>query len=151
MKTYYYFLFRIYKYYKDKENDTEWQALFGVTAVSSTVIGFLIMSFYAVLTYFDVIPMFFTEYNILILAVLIMLLNYRLFIKNKKFLNFGFIKSKKGTITITLVIIAIGIQFVIIANLNRQKIFSNRKAKYSTEQPIKQNSLESKLRDWWNN
>jgi magnesium-transporting ATPase (P-type) len=53
--------------------------------------------------------------------------------------------------TVFLLFVVSTICFIYLVNINRQKIFSNRKAKYPTEQPIKQNSLESKLRDWWNN
>ncbi|MDR2840289.1 MAG: hypothetical protein LBV75_03335 [Paludibacter sp.] len=35
--------------------------------------------------------------------------------------------------------------------VNREKIYAERKIKFPIEQPIKQNSLENRIRDWWNN
>jgi hypothetical protein len=41
--------------------------------------------------------------------------------------------------------------FICFVDINSAKIFAERKAKHPTKHPVKQNSLESKIRDWWNN
>lgn len=40
--------------------------------------------------------------------------------------------------------------FIYLVDINRQKILIEQKEKYPIEEPVKQNSLESKLREWWN-
>jgi amino acid transporter len=54
------------------------------------------------------------------------ILNYRFFIKDKKFLNYNFKIDKKGGYAIIGFIAILALLFVLIANKNREKIFKER-------------------------
>ncbi len=53
---YYYFLFRIYRFYKDRYKESESQALFSATAVSTSVISINLFSLYGVISYSELFP-----------------------------------------------------------------------------------------------
>lgn len=151
IKAYYYFLFRIYRYYKDKEKETEFQSLFGVVAVSSTLLAFNVMSVYFFLEYFNFIPpiLFKSVGFDIIFMILLSLLNYLFIIRKKTFLSFGFSKDKKGGwLSIIYMILSFAL-IITIGSFNHQKRFSNMPPSDSN-QP-KQESLEGKVRDWIKN
>jgi len=84
---------------------------------------------YPILTYycFDIskilIP---NEFSVFIYVIIFGLLNYYFFIKDKKFLNYGFEADKKGGYFIVVFIILMAVSFVFIANKNREKISQER-------------------------
>jgi hypothetical protein len=150
-KAYYYFLFRIFRFYKDKYKYDDWEALFLVVCISTTCIYFNLFSIYALANYFDLVPMFKNKYWVLPIMAIIAILNYYSFIRKKAFLECNFTKDKKGGWKVIIYFLITAAIAITIGYFNRQKIFAERKEKFPTEETVKQNSLESKLRDWWNN
>jgi len=145
-QAYYYFLFRIFRFYKDKYKDNDKQAIFGVICVSTTCICFNLLTVYFFFNFFDILPMFSNKYLVIPIMVGIGIVNYLFFIKDKKFLKYGFIKDRKGTVKIiAYYVISLAI-FIVIANFNRQKISSNR---LPNENQPKKESLEGKIRRWF--
>jgi len=51
-KAYYHLLFRIYRYYKDKQNENEFEALFSATAVSTTLISINVITIIGLIVFF---------------------------------------------------------------------------------------------------
>lgn len=149
MKAYYYFLFRIYRYYKDKQNENEFQALFSATAVSTVIIYFVLLFAYGILNYFDFIPMINNKIYVIPFILIIGAINHYLFVKEKKFLRFDFHKDRKGGVYIITFIIVLSASFIIIANINREKIFKERRKNPQTEQTKKPASLQSEIENWF--
>lgn len=146
MKAYYYFLFRIYRLYKDKNKESDAQALFSATAVSTVIVSFILLFLHGVANYFDLLPMFTNKYYAAFFMIVIGFINHYLFVRGRTFLNYGFQKDKKGGILIVSFIIAFGILFIVFTNINRDRIFKERAGKISNE-PRKE-SLEGKIRKW---
>lgn len=147
MKAYYYFLFRIYRLYKDKNKESDAQALFSATAVSTVIVSFILLFLHGIANYFDLLPMFTNKYSAAFFMIVIGLINHYLFVRGKKFLNCGFQKDKKGGFLIVILILALGILFIVFANINRERIFKERADKVSNES--RKESLEGKIRKWF--
>lgn len=151
MKGYYYFLFRVYKLYKDKMNETDFQALFSTIAVSSVILSFHLIGAYVVLNYFDFVPIVTNKFYMILFMVIVGCVNYFFFIRKKKFLNYGFQKDRKGGIYIVIYIIFLCISLLILANINRTKIFEERRKNPPVEEVEKKPSLEGEIRKWFEN
>lgn len=151
MKVYYYFLFRIYRYYKDKERESDFQALFGASAVSTVIIYFILLFVYGFVNYLDLLPMIKNKMYVIPFMVGFWFINYHLFVKNKKFLNYGFQKDRKGGVLITIFIVVLGVSFIILSNANRTKIFEERRKNPPVEEMEKKPSLEGEIRKWFEN
>lgn len=134
MKVYYYFLFRIYRYYIDKQNENEFQAVFSATAVSTVIIYFVLLFIYGSANYFDLLPMIKNKMYVIPIMIVIGIINYYYFVKQKKFLNYNFQKDRKGGRYIIIFIIFLGISFITLANINRKKIFEERRRNPLIEQ-----------------
>jgi hypothetical protein len=146
MKRYYYFLYRIYWFYKDKQNETEGQALFSATAVSTVILSFLIFSFYGIANYLGLKPFFTEKSTTIIFVIFVGFVNYFFFIRGKKFLNFNFEKDVRGGFLIVLFLFFVATFFLIVANLNRTRIFKEGKGVISNEP--RRESLEGTIRKW---
>ena len=123
MKIYYYLLYRIYSFYVDKKNEKS-TVLFSVTAVSTLIIYFLFFNIYLFLDYLDIVRMFSNKYYVVFYMFLLGLFNYYFFIKQKIFLGYNFKKDYKGGLLIILFALLLIVLFILIANLNRTKIFN---------------------------
>jgi hypothetical protein len=126
MKLYYYFLFRIYMFYKDTMKET---ANFTISAslVSGLLIVINIIAVYAYLSAFDLVPSFFdAKFEVILMCAIVWVINYYLFVKNEKFLTYNFKKDKKGGVLVVMVIIFTALVLIHAANLNREKIFRGR-------------------------
>ncbi|MDR7131003.1 hypothetical protein J2X69_003362 [Algoriphagus sp. 4150] len=146
-RAYYYFLFRIYWYYKDKVKENDATALFSVTAVSTTLISINLLFLYGVMDNFNFTPMLTNKYYTVFIMVSIGFVNHYLFVRNKKFLNYGFEKDRKGGIYIVIYIILSFVFSFVEGKYNREKIFEGRADEISNE-PQKE-SLEGKIRKWF--
>lgn len=147
MKAYNYFLFRIYKYYTDKENESEKMALFSVTAVSTVMISFVFLILHGVLNYFDLVQSVTNNLLIILFVLIVGVLNYYFFVKNKKFLEYGFLKDKRGGLLVISFILTLGIFFLVLANYNRAKIFEQNVNVVSKES--QKESLEAKVKRYF--
>ncbi|OWP82983.1 hypothetical protein BWK59_12965 [Flavobacterium davisii] len=129
MKFYYYLIFRIYNYYRKDYGESEGLSLYSTTLVSTLLIYLLA---YVAFAYFDfyfirILDKIVTgKPSVIILMVIIGVLNYFLFVKNKKYLNYNFKADKKGGYAIIGFIVLLAMSFVFIANKNRDKIFKER-------------------------
>lgn len=126
MNAYYYFLYRIYRFYTDiiKEKQIP---LFYTSCVSAIIVYLNFYTLYTCLIYKnffkDIIP---NKYYVIIPMVIILAVNYFVFVKNKLFLDCNFTKDRRGGILIILyLVISVGL-FVTVANLNRGKIISEK-------------------------
>lgn len=129
MKTYNYLLFRLYDYYHRVRKEDAGLSLYFTVTATTLIIYFI---FYIILTYVDfyffkivnlLLP---NKFLIIVVLGIIGLLNYRFFIKEKKFLNYNFRSDKKGGYTIVGFLIFLALSFVFIANKNRDKILNER-------------------------
>lgn len=130
MKSYYYILYRIFNSLSNskKQNNAETISIL-LTNTSTLIVWF---GLYTMLSYIDyycfnisniLIP---NKFFVLIYVIILALLNYYFFIKDKKFLNYGFEADKKGGYFIVGFIILMAVSFVFIANKNREKISKER-------------------------
>lgn len=149
MKAYYYFLFRIYRYYKDKQNENELQALFSVITVSTLIVSLTIFFFHGSLNYLGLLPIYSNKFYMILFMVIVGCINYYFFIRDKNFLNYNFQKDKKGGVYIITYIILLGVSLIILSNINRKKIFEERSKNPQTEQTKKPASLQSEIENWF--
>lgn len=149
MKAYYYFLFRIYRYYKDKRNESEFEALFSVMAVSSVILSFHLIGIYIITNYFDLVFIITNKLYMILFMVIMGCINYYFFVRDKKFLNFDFQKDKKGGIFIITYIIFLGISLIILSNINREKIFEERRRNPQIEKTETRKSLIGDIIKWF--
>ncbi|PXW08002.1 hypothetical protein C8D70_1196 [Chryseobacterium sp. CBTAP 102] len=149
MKAYYYFLFRIYRYYKDKQNENELQAIFSVITVSTLIASLTIFFFHGLLNYLGILPMYSNKFYMILFMIIVGFINYFFFIRDKNFLNYDFQKDKKGGFYIIVYIILLGILLFVLSNINREKIFEERKKNPQTEQTQKTASLQSEIENWF--
>ncbi|WP_131535593.1 hypothetical protein [Pedobacter nototheniae] len=149
MRAYYYFLFRVYKFYTDrmKENDIP---LIYVASISALLIFFNVFTVYSWLIYCDyfndIIP---SKYYILIPIAIIWLLNYFVFVRRELFLECNFTKDIKGGLLIILYMVITAASFIIVANYNREKLLKHQQEHPVTEQVKQRPSLEGKIKKWW--
>ncbi|PIF33097.1 hypothetical protein CLU81_3671 [Flavobacterium sp. 9] len=130
MKYYYYILYRIFNSLSDqKKHNNAGTISILLTNTSTLIVWFGI---YTMLLYIDyycfnisniLIP---NQFFVLIYVIILALLNYYFFIKDKRFLNYGFEADKKGGYFIVGFIILMAVSFVFIANKNREKISNER-------------------------
>lgn len=149
MKAYYYFLFRIYKYYKDKPNKSEFEVLFSTTVVSSVILSFHLIGVYIIINYFDLVVVVTNKVYMILFMLIVGCFNYYFFIRQKNFLNYGFQKDKRGGIYIAIYIIFLGFFLLIVSNINREKIFEERRRNPTLEKTEKRKSLIGDIIKWF--
>ncbi|REC61488.1 hypothetical protein DRF65_14950 [Chryseobacterium pennae] len=149
MKAYYYFLFRIYRYYKDKRNEGEFEALFSVAAVSSVILSFHLIGVYIITNYFDLVSVITNKVYMILFMIIVGCVNYYFFVRDKKFLNYGFQKDRKGGIYIIIYIFFLGISLIIVSNINREKIFEERRKNPTIENTGNRKSLIGDIVKWF--
>lgn len=147
MKAYYYFLFRIYSLYKYKYNESETQALFSVTAVSSTVLCFNLITIYFLINYSGFIPIVTNKLVMVLFMASVGCFNHYFIVKSKAFFNYNFQKDRKGGFLVVCYIIFSLIIVLIVAQYNRNRIFNEQKGTIYYE-PRKE-SFEGKIRKWF--
>lgn len=146
MKGYYYFLYRIYWFYKDKQNETDGQALFSVTAISTLVLVVNLISIYTSANYWGFLPEVTNKFFMILFMVVIGCVNHYLFVSDERFLNYNFQKDRKGGFLIIAFIISTFLIVFIVGKFNRERIFKEGKGVISNEP--RRESLEGKIRKW---
>ncbi|MNK03811.1 hypothetical protein D3C87_216640 [compost metagenome] len=151
MKIYNYLLFRIYRFYTDVMKEKEIPLVY-VTTVSTLFIGFNLYTISSYLVFKDIIhEVISSKSRVIVFMVIVLCLNYIFFIKGKRFLNYNFKKDFKGGISIIFYMLFTAIMFIWVANLNRAKIFEQRRKEPLTEHTPRRPSLEGKIREWFKN
>ncbi|MEJ5106546.1 hypothetical protein [Chryseobacterium sp. MYb328] len=149
MKAYYYFLFRIYRYYKDKQNENEFQALFSATAVSTTIISINVITIIGLISFFYNIQLIASTKYIVISMLLIGILNHLLFVRTKRFLQYNFQKDKNGGVLIITYLIISAFLTFIVGHYNRAKIFEERRKNPTIENTGNRKSLIGDIVKWF--
>ncbi len=126
MKAYYYFLYRIYWFYKDIKKQRSGQAIFSVVAVSTLFIVINMLTIFFLANYFDLVPFLKNTYDVIPFMSIVGGLNYYFFIRKKKFFICGFKKDKKGGFLVVAYMVLTFLFAFIIGKFNREKIFSER-------------------------
>jgi len=147
MKTYYYFLFRIYVLYKDKMKESNNLALFSTTAVSTLILSLNLITLYFVANYFGLMPIVTNKLYMVLFMFTVGCINHYFFVRERKFLNCDFHKDRKGGFLVVAYITFAFALVIIIGQYNREKIFNEHKGEISNE-PRKE-SLEGKIRKWF--
>ena len=130
MKAYNYLLFRIYSELRNPKNGNNSRTI--VVLLTSTSSFLLYFTFISIISIFDFYydglydRIFFDKSVIIFFLIMISLLNYFIFIKNKNFLNFNFKSNLFGTILIIIYILFISGILIFSANKNRDKIYKER-------------------------
>ncbi|MGJ1438717.1 MULTISPECIES: hypothetical protein [Sphingobacterium] len=151
MKIYNYLLFRIYRFYTDVMKEKEIPLVY-VTTVSTLFIGFNLYTISSYLVFKDIIhEVISSKSRVIVFMVIVLCLNYILFIKGKRFLNYNFKKDFRGGISIIFYMLFTAIISIWVANLNRAKIFEQRRREPSKEHILRRPSLEGKIREWFKN
>lgn len=143
-QAYYYFLFRIYWYYKIRWDESEEEAIFGVVTVSSLFLFLNVLTVETVLTICNVLP---NNENILVVWIVFMVLlaivNYFLFVRKKLFLKCK--KNKKKDFCVVAYMIISFMIVLLVGYINRQKVYSERPP---LPEHLRKESLEGRIRDW---
>jgi len=123
-----------------------------VTTVSTLFIGFNLYTISSYLVFKDIIhEVISSKSRVIVFMVIVLCLNYILFIKGKRFLNYNFKKDFRGGISIIFYMLFTAIISIWVANLNRAKIFEQRRREPSKEHILRRPSLEGKIREWFKN
>jgi hypothetical protein len=128
-----------------KESDA--QALFSATAVSTTILCFNLIAIYLLANYFGLIPIITNKLIMVLFMVTVGCINHYFFVRERKFLSYDFQKDRKGGFLIVAYIIFTLMLVLIVGQYNREKIFKERSGEISNE-PRKE-SLEGKIRKWF--
>ncbi|MNK03813.1 hypothetical protein D3C87_216660 [compost metagenome] len=151
MKIYSYLLFRIYRFYTDVMKEKEIPLIY-VTTISSLFIYLNLFTIYGYLLYKNLIgEMISSKFQVILYIGIVLCLNYILFIKGKRFLNYGFKKDFKGGLMIAIYMLLTATSLIWVINLNRAKIFEQRRKEPLTEHTPRRPSLEGKIREWFKN
>ena len=121
MKLYYYFLYRIYMFYKDTLKE-KYFISFSVVTVSTVVIFIGLYTIYLYLDFIEIVPMFSNKFYVIPIMLSLGVFNFYFFIKPMKFLELNFKKDTKGGILVILFLLFITLTYVLVANKNRLKI-----------------------------
>jgi hypothetical protein len=130
MKTYYYFLFRIYWFFRDVVKEGHKMSLISTSIASTLFLCFTLYTsiqlsyFFKTSTSADLGLNY--KFWILVIGFFLWLINYYAFIKPRIFLKKNFKKDIKGGFACLLFVSALGFLFLIGANKNRDKIFKER-------------------------
>ncbi|WP_312459437.1 hypothetical protein [Sphingobacterium siyangense] len=151
MKIYNYLLFRIYRFYTDVMKEKEIPLVY-VTTVSTLFIGFNLYTISSYLVFKDIIhEVISSKSRVIVFMVIVLCLNYILFIKGKRFLNYNFKKDFKGGLMIAIYMLLTATSLIWVINLNRAKIFEQRRREPLKEHTPRRPSLEGKIREWFKN
>lgn len=131
MRAYYYFLFRIYEFYihRMKEKNIP---LFYVCSISTVLMFFNFYTVYTVLEFNDLIPSISSKLAIISITLALWIINFIFFVRPKKFLKYNFEKDGLGGLMIILYFVLTVTTFILVANKNRERIFTERE-KVKTE------------------
>ncbi|MGJ1438718.1 hypothetical protein [Sphingobacterium siyangense] len=123
-----------------------------VTTVSSLFIYLNLFTIYGYLLYRDLIDeMISGKFQVIVFMVIVLCLNYILFIKGKRFLNYNFKKDFKGGLMIAIYMLLTATSLIWVINLNRAKIFEQQRREPLKEHTPRRPSLEGKIREWFKN
>lgn len=100
--------------------------LFYVTAVSTVLIFINLFTILGLLDHFDIITFSINKYTSAISLVVIGLINYFLFVRQKQFLNYNFERSRKGDVWVIMYFILTIMIFIAIAKQHRMKVLKDR-------------------------
>ena len=122
--SYNYLLFRVYRFYRDNRKEDKGMALFYTTVISSLFIILNFLTFYFFLeSFLDLKLTVYKNITILLISLLFCILNYIFFVRNEYFLEKGFSKNSRGSYSVLFYIFLSIVLFVVVANVNRAKIF----------------------------
>lgn len=94
--------------------------------VTTVFISINLMSIYFLLDYLDIVVQIPNKFYIVIFMVLIWIFNYFFIVKKEDFLNHNFQKDRTGGFIIIGYIILTALFFIVVANLNRSKVFNQK-------------------------
>lgn len=152
MKILYYLMFRIYRFAIDRgiERDIP---LFYVSLAVTVLIGVNVFTIYFLLNYLqlvsikEILP---NKFYVLIPMSVLWSILYFGIARPRRFLNYSFEKTKKGSFAVVGYMILTASTFILVANLNRARLAEERLANpVKTEQVQKKPSLEGKIRKWF--
>ena len=146
MKVYYYFLFRLYRLHKDKMKENDSLALFSALAVSTTIVSINLITLYVVANYFGLMPIVTNKLHMVLSMLAVGFINYHFLIKRRRFMNYRFLKDRKGGILIIVYILFTFLINFYTGQYNREKIFKE-KSNIAPKEAQKE-SLEGKIRKW---
>jgi hypothetical protein len=130
MKIYYYFLYRIYWFFRDYIKEGHKMSLISTSILSTIFLYFALYSIFLALWFFKLsIFVDFGNYYkfwILLIGMFIWVFNYYFLIKPRNFLRMNFNKDLLGAFLILLSIISLGAVFLTGANKNREKIIKQK-------------------------
>jgi hypothetical protein len=105
------------------------------------------MSFYLLCSYFEIVPKIPNSYFIVGLLALVWVINYYFFVRDEKFLNYKFGKDKLGGYSVIAILILTTTFAIAVGNINRKKIFEQRRTQTSGNSKQAQLLEFSKFKD----
>lgn len=131
MKLYYYFLFRIYWFFRDVVKEGHKMSLISTSLASVLFLYFIVYTIIGLVYFFKVSTYFSLGLNykfwIVLIGLVLWLLNYYLYIKPRNFLRQDFKKDKIGGILVLFFIVLLGYLMMVGVNKNREKIIEEKK------------------------
>ena len=124
----------------------KYAVLFSITAASTVIVYLGLFTIYSFLDYLEIISMFSNKYYVVVLMISLGIINYILFIRSKKFLDYGFKKDIKGGVLILFYIFITAASFIAVANCNRAKIFEQQSELSQVEPRCSANALNAGAR-----
>jgi len=123
MKLYYYYLFRIYLFFRDVKKERS-NFTISTSIVSSFFISFNLFSIIDFMEYYDFISMNFISNGFYVIPIMIFIwyFNYILFVKDEIFLKMNFNNDIKGGIIVILYMIFTILFSIYIGKMKRDKL-----------------------------
>lgn len=138
MKLHYYFLFRVYWFFRDVVKEGHKMSLISTSLASVLFLYFILYTIIGLVYFFKVSTYFSLGLNykfwILLIGIILWLLNYYLFIKPRNFLRQDFKKDKTGGVLVLFFIVLLGYLMIVGANKNREKKVEENRARIESSQ-----------------
>lgn len=112
-------------FYKDSIKEKGNYSL-SASFVSTVLISINLMTIYFLFEYLNMFPFTLSKSYIVVFMILIWIFNYYGIVRKEEFLECDFGKDKKGGVLVIIFIIATALFFILIANLNREKILNQK-------------------------
>ncbi|RZK39957.1 MAG: hypothetical protein EOO90_16975 [Pedobacter sp.] len=128
-----------------QESDS--QALFSATAVSTTILCVNLITIYLFTNYFGLTLVVTNKLIIVSFMVAVGYVNHYFFVRERRFLRYDFQKDRKGGFLIVAYIIFTFMLALIVGKYNREKIFKERAGELRNVP--RRESLEGKIKKWF--
>jgi hypothetical protein len=123
MRLYSYLLYRIYFFYVDRMREEQVPLVY-VTAISTVLIFVNVFTLLGLADHYGIFSLSMNKYSAAVTIAIMGTMNYFLFVRGERFLDYDFKKDLKGGMLIVLYFVMTLLLFILVANQHREKILN---------------------------